>query len=142
MTVTRRYRFSASHRLHSPALSEEANRAVYGKCNNPLGHGHDYVLEVSVCGPVDEVTGRVVDPARLDRLVRERVLAALDHRNLNAETTEFAAAPPTSENLLRLVWRRLQDGWSEAFPPDRRLRRVRLRETRRNIFEIMEEEQE
>jgi 6-pyruvoyltetrahydropterin/6-carboxytetrahydropterin synthase len=140
MTITRRYRFSASHRLHNPALSEEVNRAVYGKCNNRLGHGHDYVLEVSVCGPVDEETGRVLDPACLDALVRERVLAAFDHRNLNAETPEFANFPPTSENLLRLIWQRLQKDWEQNFPPGRRLVRVRLRETRRNSFEMMEEE--
>jgi 6-pyruvoyltetrahydropterin/6-carboxytetrahydropterin synthase len=140
MTITRRYRFSASHRLHNPALSEEVNRAVYGKCNNPLGHGHDYVLEVSVRGPVDEETGRVLDPERLDALVRGRVLAAFDHRNLNAETPEFANCPPTSENLLRLIWERLRKDWEQNFPPDRRLVRVRLRETRRNSFEMMEEE--
>ena len=140
MTITRRYRFSASHRLHNPALSEEVNRAVYGKCNNRLGHGHDYVLEVSACGPVDEETGRVLDPACLDALVRERVLAAFDHRNLNAETPEFANRPSTSENLLRLIWERLRKDWEQNFPPDRRLVCVRLRETRRNSFEMMEEE--
>ena len=142
MTVTRRYRFSASHRLHNPALSEEANRAVYGKCNNPLGHGHDYILEVSVRGPVDQETGRVLDPARLDRLVRDRVLAALDHRDLNAVMPDLRGAPPTSENLLALIWQRLEQGWPEAFTPDRRLLRLRLRETRRNSFEMMEGEQE
>ncbi|MGC8793811.1 MAG: 6-carboxytetrahydropterin synthase [Bryobacteraceae bacterium] len=142
MMVTRRYRFSAAHRLHSPALSAEDNRAVYGKCNNPLGHGHDYLLEVSVRGPVDEGTGRVVDPACLDELVRVRVLAALDHHNLNAQLTDLEGQPPTTENLARIAWRRLQDAWAGTFPSGPRLARIRLEETRRNSFEMMEEGEE
>lgn len=141
MRVTRRYRFSASHRLHSPVLDEEANRAVYGKCNNPLGHGHDYILEVTVSGPVDEQTGLVVRPARLDEIVYGSVLAAWDHRNLNAQVNEFAAEPPTSENLLRAAWRRLKDALRSAFPDGPRLARLGLHETRRNSFEMMEEDE-
>ena len=88
--LTRRYRFSASHRLHADGISEAENRALYGKCNNPHGHGHDYVLDVSLRGRVDGETGRVADVAALDRLVRERVLEAFDQRNLNAEVAAFA----------------------------------------------------
>ncbi len=138
MIVTRRYRFSASHRMHSAGLSEEANRAVYGKCNNPFGHGHNYVLEVSVGGSVDERTGRVVDPTCLDELVRQTVLTAWDHRNLNVEAAEFAGEPVSSENLLRIAWRRLASAVARAFPHGPRLVRLRLEETRRNSFEMME----
>ncbi|RPI10457.1 MAG: hypothetical protein EHM65_08100, partial [Acidobacteriales bacterium] len=81
--LTRRYRFSASHRLHSPALTERQNAELYGKCNHPHGHGHDYVLEVSVSGPVEESTGRVADVAALDRLVEARLLTRLRHSDLN-----------------------------------------------------------
>lgn len=138
--VTRRYRFSASHRLYSPALSEEDNRRLYGQCCNACGHGHDYVLEVSARGPLPQRSGRVLDPAALDDLVRRAVLAAFDHRDLNAELPEFAAAPPTTENLAGAIWARLSRSWCERFPaPGPRLSRLRIRETRRNSFEIMEE---
>lgn len=142
MTITRRYRFSASHRLHSAALNEHENRAVYGKCNNPLGHGHNYVLEVSVRGPVDEQTGRVIDPARVDELVQDVLLADWEHCNFNAASPEFAGQPPTSENLLRFAWRRLEQAMRRDFPAGPRLARLRLQETRRNVFEIMEEDRE
>src|SRR5437764_9662270 len=79
--VTRRYEFAASHRLHSAEFSEARNRELYGKCNNPYGHGHNYAVEVSVRGPVDEITGRAVDPRQLDDLVDREVLQAFDHRN-------------------------------------------------------------
>lgn len=140
MRVTRRYRFSASHRLRAAGLSDSANESVYGKCANPYGHGHNYVLEVSAGGPVDPLTGRVLNPAGLDALVDRVVLAAFDHRNLNVEVAEFAEAPPTSENLARQIWRRLRESWPQAFPSGPRLVRVRLKETPRNSFEIMEEE--
>jgi 6-pyruvoyltetrahydropterin/6-carboxytetrahydropterin synthase len=135
--VTRRYGFSASHRLHTPSLSEEENRILYGKCNNPFGHGHNYVLEVSVRGPVDGRTGRAVDPAELDRLVRERVIDELDHKNLNEQIDEFQRIVPTTENLGLLIHSRLQRAWTEVFPgPWPRLEKVRIAETPRNIFEV------
>jgi 6-pyruvoyltetrahydropterin/6-carboxytetrahydropterin synthase len=145
--VTRRYRFAASHRLHSPLLPEEENRAVYGKCNNPYGHGHDYVLEVSVAGPVDARTGRVVSLPQLDRLVREAVVARLDRRNLNTEVEEFAALAPTTEHLAAVAARRLARAWRESFPTHpARLQKVRIHETGNNIVEVnapaAEEEEE
>lgn len=140
MRITRRYRFSASHRLRAAGLSDSANEATYGKCANPHGHGHNYVLEVSAGGPVDPLTGQVLNPAGLDALVNRVVLRAFDHRNLNAEVAEFAGAPPTTENLARQVWRRLSESWPQAFPGGPRLVRVRLQETPRNSFEIMEGE--
>jgi len=134
--VTRRYRFAASHRLHSRELSEAANRELYGKCNNPYGHGHDYVLDVTLEGPLDETTGRVCNPARFDRLVNESVLQDLDHRNLNEDVPEFASAVPTSENLTSVIETRLRDSWDSAFPAGwPRLKAVRIQETKRNAFE-------
>jgi 6-pyruvoyltetrahydropterin/6-carboxytetrahydropterin synthase len=139
--VTRRYQLSASHRLHATSLGEAENRELYGKCNNPFGHGHNYVVEISVRGPVDEATGRAVNPDALDRLVRERVLAALDHRNLNADVEAFRETVPTSENLAIEVVRRLKAGWSDAFPGAwPRLESIRIAETGRNIFEIGSDE--
>lgn len=135
--VTRQYRFAASHRLHSELLTGEENRRLYGKCNNPYGHGHNYVLEVSAGGPLDPVTGRAVDPAALDRLVERLVVGPFDHRNLNTEVEAFAHSAPTSENLAREVWRRLEKGWSAAFPGEwPTLEGVRIAETPNNIFEI------
>jgi 6-pyruvoyltetrahydropterin/6-carboxytetrahydropterin synthase len=137
MRVTRRYEFSASHRLHAPDLSEEENRRLYGKCNNPFGHGHNYVLEVSVLGPVEPRSGRTVDPEALDTLVRERVLRAFDHKNMNEQIELFRRVVPTTENLGLLIHQRLKEGWSSVFPgqwPE--LEKVRIAETERNIFEV------
>lgn len=137
MRLTRRYRFAASHRLDSPQLSPAENAAVYGKCNNPYGHGHDYVLEVSLRGPVDEETGRVADVAALDRLVGERVLGVYDHKNMNLEIPVFREIPPTTENVAADIHRRLRDGWMAAFPEGLpRLEAVRILETKRNSVEI------
>ncbi len=130
--MTRRYRFSAAHRLDNPALSADQNRAVYGKCNNAYGHGHDYALEISVAGPVDAATGRVVPPGAMDAIVRCEVLSCLDTSNLN-ELPDFAGAPPTTENLAGAIGRRLAAKWPEAWPP---VCRIRIEETRRNRFEL------
>lgn len=135
--VTRRYQFAASHRLHSPQLDDEANWQLYGKCNNPFGHGHNYVVEVSARGPVDAVTGYAVDTRQLDTLVRREVVEAFDHRNLNAEIAAFAAVVPTSENLGYEICRRLKRSWKEMFPGEwPKLEKVRIGETPRNIFEV------
>jgi 6-pyruvoyltetrahydropterin/6-carboxytetrahydropterin synthase len=139
--VTRRYAFAASHRLHAAELSPEENRRLYGKCNNPYGHGHNYVVEVSVRGPIDGATGRTVDTAALDELVRREVLLPFDHKNLNREAAVFAgAAPalvPTSENLGFEICRRLKRNWKQVFPGEwPKLERIRIGETARNIFEV------
>jgi len=137
--VTRRYAFCASHRLHAPGLAEEENRRLYGKCNNPFGHGHNYVLDVSVRGPVEERSGRAVDPAALDRLVREQVLNSLDQRNLNEEVETFLDVVPTTENIGLLIHQRLKQNWRSVFPGDwPRLEKIRIAETERNIFEVSE----
>jgi 6-pyruvoyltetrahydropterin/6-carboxytetrahydropterin synthase len=137
MRVTRRYRFAASHRLHSAAFGEQENRELYGKCSNPYGHGHDYVLDVTASGPVNAATGQVVHVPTLDRLVSEQVLTDFDHRYLNADVDEFKAAVPTSENIIRVIERRLVARWDQAFPGGwPRLQGIRLRETKRNVFEL------
>ena len=134
--VTRRYEFAASHRLHSGSLSEEENQQLYGKCNNPFGHGHNYVVEVSARGPLDS-SGRAVDTARLDELVRQQVLAPFGHRNLNVDIDSFQSVVPTSENLAVEICRRLKGHWGATFPGDwPKLDRVRIAETARNIFEV------
>jgi 6-pyruvoyltetrahydropterin/6-carboxytetrahydropterin synthase len=140
--VTRKYRFSASHRLHAPSLSEAGNAELYGKCNNPYGHGHNYEIEVSARGPVEERTGRAIDPRALDRLVEEYVISAFDQRNLNAESAAFQDIVPTTENLAREIHRRLRNNWKAAFPePWPVLDKIRIAETPRNIFEVSENEQ-
>jgi len=135
--VTRRYAFAASHRLHSGQLSEAQNRLLYGKCNNPYGHGHNYTIDVSVRGPVDAATGRAVDIEQLDQLVNRQVIEPFDHRNLNVEVAVFAQVVPTSENLGFEICRRLKRHWKEVFPGDwPKLEKVRIEETPRNIFEV------
>jgi 6-pyruvoyltetrahydropterin/6-carboxytetrahydropterin synthase len=135
--LTRRYRFSASHRLHARQLSEAQNREIYGQCNNPRGHGHDYLLEVGVRGPVDQRSGRVADVAALDGLVGCEVIRPFDHRNLNQDVAEFASAVPTAENLALEIERRLRAKWSAVFPGEwPRLERIRIRETKRNAIEL------
>ena len=139
--VTRRYNFAASHRLHAPQLSDEENRRLYGKCNNPYGHGHNYVMEVCACGPLDPATGRAIDVEVLDELVRRQVLAPFDHRNLNQDVNSFQGLSPTSENVLLEISRRLKRNWDSAFPGEwPRLEKVRIAETPRNIFETSADE--
>ncbi len=139
--VTRRYTFAASHRLHSGELSEEENRRLYGKCNNPHGHGHNYVVEVSVRGPLDGATGRAVDIAVLDELVQREVVRPFDHRNLNQEVAAFASVVPTSENLGFEICRRLKRNWKQVFPGEwPKLEKIRIGETARNIFEVRADE--
>lgn len=141
--VTRRYQFAASHRLHSTQLSEDENQRIYGKCNNPFGHGHNYRLEVSAAGPADENTGVAAPLGALDELVRQQVLAPFDHRNLNADTDAFLGCVPTTENLAREIGRRLKRQWRTAFAGEwPKLERIRIEETARNIFELRADEVE
>jgi 6-pyruvoyltetrahydropterin/6-carboxytetrahydropterin synthase len=125
----RRYQLSASHRLHTDALPAEQNRATYGKCNNPHGHGHNYIIEVLVGGPVDPVTGFVTDLARLDSIVEAQVIARFDHANLNLDPI-FANRVPTTENLCRTVFGLLAQVVAPAT-----LEQVRVEETENNFFE-------
>ena len=127
--LTRRYMFSASHRLHSDAMSDAENAATYGKCNNPYGHGHNYALEVTVSGQVDEATGMVCNLVDLDGLVQSEILDRFDHENLNMRP-EFDRLVPTTENLCTTIYEILQRDFTRAH-----LERVRIEETMMNSFE-------
>ena len=127
--LTRRYVFSASHRLHSKAMSAEQNQETYGKCNNPHGHGHNYALEVTVSGHVDPGTGMVCNLVDLDGFVQKDILENFDIQDLN-HMSEFAEAVPTTENLCIVLYDILQRGFTHAH-----LERVRLEETMMNSFE-------
>ena len=128
-SITRRYKFAAMHRLHTDRLSEEDNRKVFGKCNNPNGHGHNYVVLVTVQGTIHEGTGLATDVEALDRIVRETVVARFDHRDLNRDPA-FADKTTTGENLAILIWDLLVDKI-----PAGRLAKVGVIETRDNYFE-------
>jgi 6-pyruvoyltetrahydropterin/6-carboxytetrahydropterin synthase len=125
----RRYMLSASHRLHSSALSAEENQATYGKCNNPHGHGHNYMLQVLVGGPVHPETGMVVNLVALDEAVRRLILQRFDHTNLNLDPL-FANQVPTTENLCREIFELLDGSVAPA-----KLEQVRVEETENNFFE-------
>ncbi|MBZ5524290.1 MAG: 6-carboxytetrahydropterin synthase [Acidobacteriia bacterium] len=127
--LTRRYRFSASHRLHCAGMSAEENRAVYGKCNNPHGHGHNYFVEVTVAGQVDAKTGMVCNLADLDAFVNEKIVKRFDFENLNT-LPEFAARVPTTENLCVEIYEILQREFHHA-----EIEKVRMEETMLNAFE-------
>jgi 6-pyruvoyltetrahydropterin/6-carboxytetrahydropterin synthase len=127
--LSRRYRFSASHRLHSAQLGEEENQRVYGKCNNPYGHGHNYVVELAVSGPVDQSTGMIANLADLDAFVDREIIEPFDHKYLNEEIAEFRENVPTTENICIEIFNRLR-----RFPRAT-LERVRVEETGLNSFE-------
>ncbi len=131
MTLTRVYEFAASHRLHSELLSAEENIELFGKCNNPAGHGHNYLLEVTVEGQPDEATGMMVDLGTLDQTVHAEVVDRYDHKNLNEDIPEFAGKNTTSEVVAAEIFARLQG----KVPS--KLHRIRLHETARNIFEVL-----
>ena len=130
MTLTRVYEFAAAHRLDSAALSPTENIALYGKCNNFAGHGHNYVLEVSVGGTPDPTTGMLADLTVVDQVVKDTILDRYDHKNLNVDLPEFAGRPTTSEVVAQQIF----DDLAVALPYA--LARVRLHETARNIFEV------
>jgi 6-pyruvoyltetrahydropterin/6-carboxytetrahydropterin synthase len=127
--LSRRYTFAASHRLHSPAFSEAENQRVYGKCNNPYGHGHNYTIEVTLSGAVDPATGMVANLGDLDPFVQRHVLDAFDPRTLTEDVQAFRTKVPTTENLCIEIFNRLRDF------PKAHLERVRVEETSKNSFE-------
>ena len=130
VTVTRRMHFSAAHRVHNPAMSDEENRATFGKCNNPNWHGHNYILDISVRGGVDERTGYVIDLSRVKQIAEERVVSKVDHRNLNLEVDFLRGIVPTTENLVVGIWRELEPALKPA-----QLTRLVLWETVNNYVE-------
>ena len=125
----RRYRFAASHRLHTEALSEDENARVFGKCANPYGHGHNYMLEISVSGEVDPATGMIANLGDLDSFVAREVIDAFDHHSLNEDVAVFRDVVPTTENLCIEIFKRLKNF------PKAKLERVRVQETTNNSFE-------
>lgn len=127
--LTRRYWFSASHRLHCDDMSEAENKAVYGKCNNPHGHGHNYAVEITVAGQVDSRTGMVCNLADLDAFVDKNILQRFGHENLNT-LADFKGVVPTTENLCVRIYEILGHGFREAA-----VERVRIEETMLNSFE-------
>ena len=128
--VTKRLRFNAAHRVHNPALSQEENTALFGPCNNPNWHGHNYVLEVTVEGPIDDRTGYVIDLGKLRGIVEREVVAQVDHRNMNLEVPFLAGTNPTAENIVVACWRVL-----EPVVAPGRLARLRLWETENTYVE-------
>lgn len=137
LDITRREEFSAAHRLHNPALSEEENRRLYGICNNKNGHGHNYALEVTVRGSVPEGTGMVMDLNRLMVILREEVIDAVDHKHLNLDVPFLTGIIPTAENVAVALWKRLEPR-IQAFE-GARLQRVRLYESRNNFVDYQGE---
>ncbi len=127
--LSRRYLFSASHRLHTDAMSAEENREIYGKCNNPYGHGHNYTIQITVSGPVNPQTGMVCNLIDLDTFIEREVLSRYDHQNLNT-LPEFSAQVPTTENLCIHIYEIVQRRFTLAH-----LERVRIEETMLNSFE-------
>jgi 6-pyruvoyltetrahydropterin/6-carboxytetrahydropterin synthase len=134
IALGRRYRFAASHRLHTDKLSEQENSRVYGKCNNPFGHGHNYVVEIIVSGTVNPATGMIVNLADLDGFVERQVIEAFDHKSLNEDVLAFRERVPTTENVCIEIFQRLKDF------PLAKLERVRVEETSNNAFEYAGEE--
>jgi 6-pyruvoyltetrahydropterin/6-carboxytetrahydropterin synthase len=130
VTITRRLLFNAAHRVHNPALSEAENTALFGKCNNPNWHGHNYTLDVSVTGEVDERTGYVIDLALLKRIVEREVIDKVDHKNFNLEVDFMRGVIPTTENIVVAIWRVLAPVIAPA-----RLTRLVLWETPNNYVE-------
>lgn len=136
IALGRRYRFAASHRLHSDALSEQENWDVYGKCNNPYGHGHNYVVEIVMSGPLNALTGMILNLADLDGFVEREVIEAFDHKSLNEDVAAFREKVPTTENICVEIFERMR-----RFPLAK-LERVRVEETSNNAFEYAGEELE
>jgi 6-pyruvoyltetrahydropterin/6-carboxytetrahydropterin synthase len=133
--LSRRYRFSASHRLHNEVYSEQENREIYGKCNNPHGHGHNYILEVTAAGQIDPQTGMVCDMEKLDEAVRKSVIDRFDHTNLNLDVV-FRELVPTTENLCIEIHQNLLPVFASGELGAARLARVRIEETENNFFEF------
>ena len=130
VTVTRRLHFNAAHRVHNPALSDDENRRLFGKCNNPNWHGHNYILDVSVAGPVDERTGYVIDLAPIKDVAQREVIDKVDHRNFNLEVDFMRGLIPTTENIVVAIWRVLAPRITSG-----RLTRLVLWETPNNYVE-------
>ena len=130
VTVTRRVRFNAAHRVHNPALGEDENNRLFGKCNNPNWHGHNYTLDVSVEGETDPKTGYVFDLAKLKEVVQKEITDVVDHRNFNLDVPFMKDIIPTTENIVVAFWKILAPKVAPA-----KLKKLVLRETENNSVE-------
>ncbi len=131
VSVFRKAHFNAAHRLHNPALSDQENKTLFGLCNNPSFHGHNYMLEVKVTGEIDPVTGYVIDTKILKDIIQKEVHDRFDHRNLNLDTVEFKSLNPTAENIAVVIWNLLRP----HLKPELDLA-LRLYETENNFVEF------
>ncbi|MCA1751978.1 MAG: 6-pyruvoyl tetrahydropterin synthase family protein [Cryomorphaceae bacterium] len=131
ITVSRKAHFNAAHRLHNPAWNDEKNQSVFGKCNNPNYHGHNYDLIVSITGEPDPETGYVMDMKILKDLIKSEVEDPFDHKNLNLDTEEFEDLNPTAENIAAVIWKKMRSAIDDAFEV-----KITLYETERNYVEI------
>lgn len=135
--VTRKYSFSASHRLHVDSWPETENDSIFGKCNNPYGHGHNYELFVTAKGPVDLESGLAVDIPKLDQLIENHVLRVFHLKNMNMDIPAFSKTVPTTENVGLEIKHLIDEGWRETFPGQwPAFEKLRIYETERNIFEV------
>lgn len=130
VSVFRKEHFNAAHRLHNPAWSDEKNRVVFGKCNNPNYHGHNYDMIVELIGEIDPETGYVYDMKLLSDLIKAEILNKFDHKNLNLDTEEFRNLNPTAENMAVVIWGKLRAKIDDKFEL-----KIRLYETERNFVE-------
>jgi len=130
--ITRRFNFSASHRVYNPGLSDEENYKIYGKCSNPNGHGHNYVMDVTVNGEVDDATGFVMDLTELKEVVQESIIKKVDHKNLNVDVDFMKNTLPSTENIVRKFWEQIE---SKINNSKRKLYSIKLQETLNNSVE-------
>lgn len=133
--VTRKTHFNASHRLHNPEKSDEWNKEVFGKCNNPNWHGHNYILEVTVAGEPNIDTGYVIDLGKLKKIIQEKIIDACDHKNLNLEVPFLKGVIPSTENLVKAFFEQIEDEVNKAASKNAVLYSVKLYETERNMAE-------
>jgi len=132
--ITRREVFSAAHRLYNPEFTDEENERVYDKCNNPNWHGHNYVLEVTVCGETDPNTGYLIDLKELKKIIHDNIISKVDHKNLNLDVDFLRGVIPTLENLAVAFWKQLENKFSSC-----KLYRIKLFETEKNVVEYFGE---
>ncbi len=133
--ITRREVFSAAHRLYNPKFSDEENERIYDKCNNPNWHGHNYVLEITVCGIPDANTGYLIDLKELKRIIKETIISKVDHKNLNLDVDFLRDVIPTLENLAIAFWKELEPKITSC-----RLYKIKLYETENNVVEYFGEQ--
>ncbi len=132
--ITRKETFSAAHRLHNPSFTEEENKKIYDLCNNPNWHGHNYVLEVTVCGYPDPRTGYLIDLKVLKKIIREHIISKVDHKNLNIDVNFLQGIIPTLENIAVAFWKELEDKFTHC-----KLYKIKLYETEKNVVEYFGE---